>query len=54
MRILVEAFACRPGAGSEDGAGWSYPLEFARRGHDVTVLTTQRWKDEIEAALGVA
>jgi glycosyltransferase involved in cell wall biosynthesis len=51
MRILVEAFACQPDGGSETGCGWHYPLEFARRGHDVTVVTTERWRAEIEAAL---
>ena len=50
MRILAEAFACRPNAGSETGFGWHYPLEFARRGHDVTVVTTERWRVEIEEA----
>lgn len=51
MRILVEAFACQPNAGSETGYGWHYPVEFARRGHDVTVIATERWRAEIEQAL---
>jgi glycosyltransferase involved in cell wall biosynthesis len=51
MRILVEAFACQPDAGSEPGFGWHFPLEFAKRGHDVTVVTTERWRAEIEAAV---
>jgi glycosyltransferase involved in cell wall biosynthesis/2-polyprenyl-3-methyl-5-hydroxy-6-metoxy-1,4-benzoquinol methylase len=51
VRILVEAFACRPGSGSEDANGWSYPHEFARRGHDVTVITSPEARAAIDAAL---
>jgi glycosyltransferase involved in cell wall biosynthesis len=39
MRILVSAYACEPGAGSELGKGWIIATELARQGHDVTVLT---------------
>lgn len=39
MRILVSAYACEPGAGSELGKGWNFVLELAHQGHPVTVLT---------------
>jgi glycosyltransferase involved in cell wall biosynthesis len=39
MRILLSAYACEPGAGSELGKGWNFAIELALQGHDVTVLT---------------
>lgn len=39
MRILIEAYACCPGRGSEEGNGWFLPLELARLGHTVYVFT---------------
>lgn len=39
MKILASAYACEPGAGSEQGKGWNLALEMARLGHKVTVLT---------------
>ncbi len=39
MKILASAYACEPGAGSEQGKGWNLALEMARQGHTVTVLT---------------
>jgi glycosyltransferase involved in cell wall biosynthesis len=38
-RILLSAYACEPGRGSEPGVGWSWATELARQGHEVTVLT---------------
>ena len=38
MRILLSAFACQPGPGSEPGVGWNLATHLAR-GNDVTVLT---------------
>lgn len=49
-RILISAFACRPGEGSEPGKGWACALAAARL-HDVWVLTRGRYKDRIEGAL---
>lgn len=49
-RILISAFACRPGEGSEPGKGWACALAAARL-HDVWVLTRGRYKDRIEEAL---
>ncbi|MFZ0794794.1 MAG: glycosyltransferase [Candidatus Korobacteraceae bacterium] len=38
-RILLSAYACEPGRGSEPGVGWSWATELARLGHQVTVIT---------------
>ena len=38
-RILLSAYACEPGRGSEPGVGWGWANELAREGHHVTVLT---------------
>lgn len=39
LRILLSAYACEPGKGSEPGVGWNWALALARRGHEVWVLT---------------
>jgi glycosyltransferase involved in cell wall biosynthesis len=39
MRVLLSAFACAPGQGSEEGIGWNWAVELARLGHQVVVLT---------------
>ena len=49
-RILVSAYSCRPGAGSEPGTGWNLAVALTRR-HDVWVLTRERNRAEIEAHL---
>jgi glycosyltransferase involved in cell wall biosynthesis len=38
MKILLSAFACQPGLGSEPGVGWNLATHLARE-NDVTVLT---------------
>ena len=50
-RILISAYACEPGAGSEGGHGWNYPSELAKRGHDVHVIAPTRWREGVEAEL---
>jgi short-subunit dehydrogenase len=39
MRILLSAYACEPGRGSEPGVGWHWATELARLGHEVAVIT---------------
>ena len=41
MRILLSAFACQPGLGSEPGVGWNLATHLARE-NEVTVLTDVR------------
>jgi glycosyltransferase involved in cell wall biosynthesis len=39
VRVLLSAYACEPERGSEPGVGWSWAVELARLGHQVTVIT---------------
>jgi glycosyltransferase involved in cell wall biosynthesis len=50
LRILMSAYACAPSRGSELANGGIWPIAMARRDHDVTVLTTPRFRDEIFSA----
>jgi glycosyltransferase involved in cell wall biosynthesis len=50
VRVLVSAYACEPGKGSEPEAGWMWSLAAARE-HDVVVLTRANNRPPIEAAL---
>jgi glycosyltransferase involved in cell wall biosynthesis len=51
MKILMSAFSCGPGQGSEPGVGWNVALEAARLGHEVVVLTQSEFRDDIEREL---
>ncbi|MEM6325649.1 MAG: glycosyltransferase [Bacteroidota bacterium] len=51
-RVLIEAFACMPGEGSEGGVGWNMARGMARY-HDVWVLTYEGWRKQIEDELAV-
>ena len=51
MKILMSAYSCEPGAGSERGLGWNVAREVAKY-HQVWVLTRpDESKDAIEAEL---
>ncbi len=51
MKVLISAYSCEPGKGSERGVGWSVAREAAKY-HDVWVLTRpDESKDAIEAEL---
>ncbi|MBF0170548.1 MAG: glycosyltransferase family 4 protein, partial [Nitrospinae bacterium] len=49
MKLLLSAYACQPGTGSEPGVGWRWSVALAERGHDVWVLTPERYRLSIEA-----
>src|SRR3954465_11813913 len=49
-RVLLSAFACEPGKGSEPEVGWQWALQMARF-HDVTVLTRSNNRASIETGL---
>jgi glycosyltransferase involved in cell wall biosynthesis len=49
VKVLVSAFQCCPGRGSEPGAGWHWATALAEHGHDVTVLTSTDWSSQILA-----
>ena len=50
MNVLLSAYACEPGKGSEPEVGWQWALQMARF-HNVTVLTRTNNRAAIEAAL---
>ncbi len=47
-RILLSAYACEPGRGSEPALGWGWATELARSGHQVWVLTRADNRPAIE------
>lgn len=47
-RILMSAFSCQPGKGSEPGVGWNWALQTAKCA-DVYVLTRSKMKPYIDA-----
>lgn len=49
MKVLLSAFACAPGWGSEPGIGWGVAEQMARR-HDVWLLTDVQSREPMEAA----
>ena len=51
MKILLSAYACEPGKGSEPGMGWHWALEIARLGHEVHILTRANNVNPIECGL---
>jgi len=50
LKVLISAYACEPGKGSEPEVGWQWALQMARF-HDVTVLTRANNQPVIEPAL---
>ena len=48
LRVLVSAYACEPGRGSEPGIGWNVVRELARE-FDVCVVTRDSNRASIEA-----
>lgn len=52
MRILLSAYSCEPGRGSEPGVGWNTAIELGRQ-HDVWVVTKSRHREPIERELAV-
>ncbi|NUN48946.1 MAG: glycosyltransferase family 4 protein [Candidatus Brocadiae bacterium] len=52
MKILISAYACEPGRGSEPGVGWNAALQAARR-HDVWLLTRSGNRAAIESGLRI-
>jgi glycosyltransferase involved in cell wall biosynthesis len=51
LKILLSAFACEPGVGSEFEIGWNWATGLAEQGHDVTVLTRSISRSAIERAI---
>jgi glycosyltransferase involved in cell wall biosynthesis len=51
VKVLIGAYACEPGTGSEPGVGWNWTLQVASHGHEVTAITRSNNRPAIEAAL---
>ena len=51
MRVLLTAYSCRSGEGSEPGQGWGWAKALAEAGHAVTVLTRPKSRLAAESAL---
>lgn len=52
MKILLSAYACEPGLGSEEGVGWNMALTIAQH-HEVWVLTRTFSRAAIETELSL-
>jgi glycosyltransferase involved in cell wall biosynthesis len=48
MKVLLSAFQCGPGEGSELGNAWRWALNLQHLGHEVTVLTPSRYREAID------
>lgn len=51
LRVLISAYACGPGRGSEPGVGWNWVREVSRE-HEIWVLAPESERGPIEAFLG--
>ena len=52
MNILINAYACAPNWGSEQGMAWHWIIELAKM-HNLYVITEGEWKKEIEEAVAL-
>jgi glycosyltransferase involved in cell wall biosynthesis len=52
LRILISAYACEPGKGSEPGVGWNWVQQLGRY-HEVWVITRANNQEPIEKALAM-
>jgi len=50
LKVLLSAYACEPGKGSEPGVGWNWARQIARF-HEVWVITRANNRERIENAL---
>jgi len=51
MKILLSAFSCEPGRGSEPGKSWNWAYELTKAGHEVWLLTSTVGKASIDKFL---
>lgn len=51
MRILLSSYSFGAGRGSEPGVGWNIASGLARKGHEVTVVTTTEYAEQNHKAL---
>jgi glycosyltransferase involved in cell wall biosynthesis len=53
MKVLISAYACQPGKGSEPGVGWNWAVQ-AARSHEVWAITRRANQHAIEVALAAS
>jgi glycosyltransferase involved in cell wall biosynthesis len=53
MKVLLSAYACQPGKGSEPGVGWNWAVQ-ASRSHEVWAITRKANQPAIEATLAAS
>jgi glycosyltransferase involved in cell wall biosynthesis len=53
LKVLISAYACSPGKGSEPGAGWNQSNDMVRY-HDVWVITRKKNREPIEKELAAS
>lgn len=51
MNILLSAYTCGAGCGSEPGVGWNVARGLALRGHHVTVVTSPLYREQTQQAI---
>lgn len=51
MNILLSAYTCGAGCGSEPGVGWNVARGLAMHGHHVTVVTSPLYREQTERAI---
>jgi glycosyltransferase involved in cell wall biosynthesis len=49
MKLLVSAYACEPGKGSEPAVGWNWVQALAGRGYSLDVITRSNNRETIES-----
>ncbi|MGJ5674896.1 MAG: glycosyltransferase family 4 protein [Nostochopsis sp.] len=49
MKVIMSAYACQPNLGSEEGVGWNWAIQIAKRGYEVHVVTHEKNRLAIEA-----
>jgi glycosyltransferase involved in cell wall biosynthesis len=50
LKVLLSAFSCGPGRGSEPGVGWNWVQQVSRR-HEVWLLTSDEFQADVERAV---
>lgn len=51
MKVLINAYACRPNSGSEAGMAWNWIVGLVGYQVEAFVITEGEWRDEIQATL---
>jgi glycosyltransferase involved in cell wall biosynthesis len=51
LKVLLSAYACIPGKGSEPGNGWKWAYYLSKKEFEVYVITTSKGRSEIDEVL---